>query len=228
MLWDRALFSISIDFCLFLSRTPGAQGRSQARDQILSRSCALRRSCSQARSVTHCARPGIQPAPPPREGWSLTRCATAGTPLLPYEQPKMKRTRIFSNSLRAPGTEKQGSSKALSPTSRRSVPNPAPAPTGAPDHTDIAAPGIKPSPPAGETPACRRRRRREPGAGLGVEPPPPSPVEGPLDVEGPAARALTGIRLAGVRRAHMPTPGSPSASRPSGPNPSPRRSRARA
>ena len=45
-----------------------------------SQSCDLHHSCSNAaRSLIHCARLGIQPAPPQRQTGSLTCCATAGT-----------------------------------------------------------------------------------------------------------------------------------------------------
>ena len=46
----------------------------------LSRLCDLCHSCSIAGSLTHCSRPGIEPATPQRQGGSLTHCATAGTP----------------------------------------------------------------------------------------------------------------------------------------------------
>ena len=42
-----------------------------------SRSCI----CSGARSLTHCARPGIEPGPLQGQARSLTQCDTAGTPL---------------------------------------------------------------------------------------------------------------------------------------------------
>ena len=44
-----------------------------------SQSCKLHHSCSNTRSLTHCAGLGIKPMPPQRQARSLTHCATAGT-----------------------------------------------------------------------------------------------------------------------------------------------------
>ena len=38
--------------------------------------CNLFHSCDNARFLTHCAGPGIKPAPPQRPCWTLTCCAT--------------------------------------------------------------------------------------------------------------------------------------------------------
>ena len=45
----------------------------------LSQSCDLRHTCSNAGSLTHDVKLGIEPAPPQRQAGSLTHCATAGT-----------------------------------------------------------------------------------------------------------------------------------------------------
>ena len=44
--------------------------------------CNLWHSYSNARSLTHCAKLGIEPAPPWRQARSLTHCTIAGTPRL--------------------------------------------------------------------------------------------------------------------------------------------------
>ena len=46
----------------------------------MSHSCNLCHSCSNARSLTHCAGLGIKLVPPQRQAGSLTHCAAVGTP----------------------------------------------------------------------------------------------------------------------------------------------------
>ena len=46
----------------------------------LSQSCDLYHSCGNSGPLTHCAGPGIKPAPPQRQARSLAYCTTAGTP----------------------------------------------------------------------------------------------------------------------------------------------------
>ena len=41
-------------------------------------------SCSNARSLTHCARLGIKPATPQRQVGSLTHCTTSGIPVFTF------------------------------------------------------------------------------------------------------------------------------------------------
>ena len=46
--------------------------------------CDLRHSCSNAGSLTHCARPGMEPGPQQRQASSGTHCTTSGTPHKQY------------------------------------------------------------------------------------------------------------------------------------------------
>ena len=70
------LLSLGIFFLPF-SAMPIAYGCSQAQGSNLS---DLRHSCGNARSLTHCTKPGIEPAMPQRQVRSLTHCTTVGTP----------------------------------------------------------------------------------------------------------------------------------------------------
>lgn len=75
------MFKIIICFMnTFFLATPMAYGCSQARDRILSHRYDLCHSCSNAGSITECARPGTKPMLPQRQHQILTCYAIVGTP----------------------------------------------------------------------------------------------------------------------------------------------------
>ena len=58
---------------MLIRATPAAYGSSQARGQIGAVAACLHHNCSNAGSLTHWVRPGIEPLP----SWILVRCFTA-------------------------------------------------------------------------------------------------------------------------------------------------------
>ena len=66
-------------FSLSFSAKPMAYGCSWAKESDPSYSCDLCHSCSNTRSLTHCAGLGLNPSCCRGNAWSLTHCATVGT-----------------------------------------------------------------------------------------------------------------------------------------------------